>query len=104
MGLRGTSTVTLNFDQCKVLKSQLLGKEGDGFNIAMANLNIGRIGIAAQALGIAEGALEYAIAYAREREQFGKSIAKQQAISFKLAEDRKSTRLNSSHVAISYAV
>src|SRR5690625_1346557 len=86
MGLRGTSTVTLNFDQCKVLKSQLLGKEGDGFNIAMANLNIGRIGIAAQALGIAEGALEYAIAYAREREQFGKSIAKQQAISFKIAD------------------
>lgn len=56
MGLHGTSTVTLNFDQCKIPQTQLLGAEGQGFSIAMANLNVGRIGIAAQALGIAESA------------------------------------------------
>src|SRR5699024_1011420 len=71
MGLRGSSTVSLNFDQAVVPQSQLLGKEGNGFNIAMANLNVGRIGIAAQALGIAEGALAHAIDYAKERKQFG---------------------------------
>src|SRR5690625_328462 len=86
MGLRGTSTVSLNFDQCKIPKEQLLGKEGEGFKIAMANLNTGRIGIAAQALGIAEAALEHAINYAKEREQFGKPIAHHQGISFKLAD------------------
>src|SRR5699024_8874705 len=66
--------------------SQRLGEEGAGFQIAMANLNVGRIGIAAQALGIAEAAFEYAAAYAKEREQFGKSIAHNQGISFKLAD------------------
>ncbi len=86
MGLRGTSTVTLNFDKCRISYNQLLGEEGKGFNIAMANLNIGRIGIAAQALGIAEGALDYAIAYAKEREQFGKAISQHQAITFKIAD------------------
>lgn len=60
MGIHGSSTVALNFDQCYVPEAQLLGKEGEGFSIAMANLNIGRIGIAAQALGIAEAAYEYA--------------------------------------------
>src|SRR5690625_5997353 len=102
MGLRGTSTVELFFENCEVPAEQLLGKVGEGFKIAMANLNIGRIGIAAQALGIAEGALNYAIDYAKVREQFSKPISSHQGISFKL--DRKSTRLNSSHVAISYAV
>jgi len=86
MGLRGTSTVSLHFDRCKIPKEQLLGKEGAGFKIAMANLNVGRIGIAAQALGIAEGALNHAIAYAKEREQFGKPISHHQGISFKLAD------------------
>lgn len=86
MGLHGTSTVALQFDRCIVRHDQLLGKEGDGFQIAMANLNIGRIGIAAQALGIAEGAFQLAANYAKERIQFGKPIANQQAISFKLAD------------------
>ena len=86
MGLHGSSTVSLNFDQCKVRKDQLLGKEGEGYKIAMANLNIGRIGIAAQALGIAEGALEHAILYAKDREQFGKPISHNQGIAFKLAD------------------
>lgn len=86
MGLRGSPTVELIFDQCRVHKSQLLGKEGDGFSIAMANLNIGRIGIAAQALGIAQAALANSVNYAKEREQFGKPIAHQQGVSFKLAD------------------
>ncbi|UOQ94985.1 acyl-CoA dehydrogenase [Halobacillus shinanisalinarum] len=86
MGLHGSSTVSLNFDQCQIPTSQLLGEEGEGFKIALANLNVGRIGIAAQSLGIAEAALEHAVAYAKEREQFGKSIAKHQGISFKLAD------------------
>lgn len=86
MGLHGSSTVQLNFDQCKVPEEQLLGEEGEGFKIAMANLNAGRIGIAAQALGIAEASVEHASGYAREREQFNKPIAHHQGISFKLAD------------------
>lgn len=86
MGLRGTSTVELFFENCEVPAEQLLGKVGEGFKIAMANLNIGRIGIAAQALGIAEGALNYAIDYAKVREQFSKPISSHQGISFKLAD------------------
>ncbi len=64
----------------------MLGQEGDGFTIAMANLDVGRIGIAAQSLGIAEAALEHATSYAKERMQFGKPIAEQQGIAFKLAD------------------
>ncbi|MDQ0352609.1 alkylation response protein AidB-like acyl-CoA dehydrogenase [Alkalibacillus filiformis] len=86
MGLHGSSTVALTFDQCKVPASQRLGDEGEGFKIALANLNIGRIGIAAQALGIAEAAFEAATDYAKEREQFGRPIAKHQGVSFKLAD------------------
>jgi acyl-CoA dehydrogenase len=86
MGLHGTGTVTLNFDNCRVPKEQLLGQEGEGFKIAMANLNVGRIGIAAQALGIAEAAFDAATTYAKERKQFGKPIAYTQGISFKLAD------------------
>ena len=86
MGLRGTSTVELFFEKCIVPSEQLLGEEGKGFKIAMANLNVGRIGIAAQALGIAEGALNYAVEYAKEREQFNKPISHHQGISFKLAD------------------
>src|SRR5690625_917200 len=86
MGLHGSNTVSLSFDQCKVSKDQLLGEEGQGFKIAMANLNVGRIGIAAQALGIGEAALDYSSEYAKEREQFGKPIAAHQGISFKIAD------------------
>lgn len=86
MGLHGSSTVQITFDNCVVPATQLLGEEGNGFKIAMANLDVGRIGIAAQALGIAEASLEHAIAYAKEREQFGKPISKQQGISFKIAD------------------
>lgn len=86
MGLNGSGTVGLQFDDARVPAANRLGREGEGFQIAMSNLNIGRIGIAAQALGIAEGALEYARDYAKNRWQFGKSISKQQGIGFKLAD------------------
>ncbi|WP_342433617.1 acyl-CoA dehydrogenase [Neobacillus sp. FSL H8-0543] len=86
MGLHGSRTVQLTFENMRVPAENLLGKEGEGFKIAMANLDVGRIGIAAQALGIAEAALEAATAYAKERRQFGKPIAAQQGIGFKLAD------------------
>ncbi|WP_368658148.1 acyl-CoA dehydrogenase [Metabacillus halosaccharovorans] len=86
MGLNGSRTVQLIFEDAQVPIENLLGQEGEGFKIAMANLDGGRIGIAAQALGIAEAALEKAVQYARERKQFGKPIASQQGISFKLAD------------------
>lgn len=86
MGIRSSSTAELVFNNVKVPKENLLGKEGQGFKIAMATLDGGRIGIAAQALGIAQGAFENALEYAKEREQFGMPIAHQQVISFKLAD------------------
>lgn len=86
MGIRSSSTAELVFNNVKVPKENLLGKEGQGFKIAMATLDGGRIGIAAQALGIAQGAFENALEYAKEREQFGIPIAHQQVISFKLAD------------------
>lgn len=86
MGLHGSRTVQLSFEDMRVPAENLLGEEGQGFKIAMANLDVGRIGIAAQALGIAEAALEAATGYAKERVQFGKTIAAQQGIGFKLAD------------------
>ncbi|MGJ7910924.1 acyl-CoA dehydrogenase [Neobacillus sp. LXY-1] len=86
MGLHGSRTVQLTFEDMQVPVENLLGNEGEGFKIAMANLDVGRIGIAAQALGIAEAALEAATAYAKDRQQFGKPIAAQQGIAFKLAD------------------
>ena len=86
LGIRSSSTAELIFNDVKVPKENLLGKEGDGFKIAMATLDGGRIGIAAQALGIAQGAYEAAVDYAKERVQFGKPIGFQQSISFKLAD------------------
>lgn len=86
MGIRSSSTAELVFNNVKVPKENLLGKEGQGFKIAMVTLDGGRIGIAAQALGIAQGAFENALEYAKEREQFGMPIAHQQVISFKLAD------------------
>jgi acyl-CoA dehydrogenase len=86
MGLHGSRTVQITLEDAKVPAENLLGEEGQGFKIAMANLDVGRIGIAAQALGIAEAALEHATAYAKERIQFGKPIAEQQGVAFKLAD------------------
>lgn len=86
MGIRGTFTTAFAINNLKVPKENLLGKEGDGFKIAMATLNGGRIGIAAQALGIAEGAFDKAKEYAKIRKQFGKSLSEFQAIQFKFAD------------------
>lgn len=86
MGIRSSATAQLLFNNVKVPKENLLGKEGQGFKIAMNTLDGGRIGIAAQALGIAQGAYEAAVEYAKEREQFGAPIAQLQAIQFKIAE------------------
>ncbi|MGM9943945.1 MAG: acyl-CoA dehydrogenase [Lysinibacillus sp.] len=86
MGLHGSRTVQLTFENMVVPAANLLGVEGEGFKIAMANLDVGRIGIAAQALGTAEAALEAATNYAKERIQFGKPIAANQGVGFKLAD------------------
>ena len=86
LGIRSSATAELIFNDVKVPKENLLGKEGQGFKIAMATLDGGRIGIAAQALGIAQGAYEHALEYSKERIQFGKPICQQQIIAFKLAD------------------
>ena len=86
MGIRGSSTYELIFTDCRIPKENLLGQQGKGFNIAMHTLDGGRIGIAAQALGIAEGALERTIEYTKERKQFGKSISAFQNTQFQLAD------------------
>jgi butyryl-CoA dehydrogenase len=86
MGIRGSYTTAFAFDDLRVPAENLLGQEGQGFKIAMDTLNGGRIGIASQALGIAEGAFERALAYSKERKQFGQPISEFQAIQFKLAD------------------
>ncbi len=86
LGIRSSSTAELIFDNVIVPKENLLGKEGQGFKIAMSTLDGGRIGIASQALGIAQGAYEAALDYAKERIQFGRPIGFQQTVSFKLAD------------------
>ena len=86
MGIRGSAPCELIFENVKVPKENLLGKRGDGFKIAMKTLDGGRIGIAAQALGIAEGALDSAIGYVKSRKQFGRSISQFQNTQFQLAD------------------
>ncbi|WP_442985467.1 acyl-CoA dehydrogenase family protein [Saprospira sp. CCB-QB6] len=86
LGMRASETAELVFENCRVHKSQLLGKEGEGFIQAMKILDGGRISIAALSLGIAKGAYKAALKYSKEREQFGKAISKFQAIAFKLAD------------------
>lgn len=86
MGIRSSSTMELLMDNCRIPASNLLGEEGKGFKVAMKTLDGGRIGIAAQALGIAQGAFEIALNYAKERKQFDQTISSFQAIQFKLAD------------------
>ncbi len=86
MGIRGSDTHSLMFTDVKVPKANRIGDEGFGFTFAMTTLNGGRIGIAAQALGIASGAFELALKYSKERKAFGKLLSEHQAIQFKLAE------------------
>ncbi|MEM6736553.1 MAG: acyl-CoA dehydrogenase [Bacteroidota bacterium] len=102
LGIRGSDTHSLMFQDVKIPKENRIGEDGFGFNFAMNTLNGGRIGIAAQALGIASGALELSLKYARERKAFGVEIAKHQAIQFKLAEmatDIEAARLLCLHAA-----
>lgn len=98
MGIRSSATAELIFNDVKVPKANLLGEEGHGFKIAMSTLDGGRIGIAAQALGIAQGAYESALEYSKERIQFGRPICQQQSIAFKLAD--MATKLRASRLLI----
>lgn len=86
MGLRGTQNCDLIFEDCRIPKENLLGQLGQGFKIAMQTLDGGRIGIAAQSIGLAQGAMEKALEYAKNRVQFGKPLVKQQVIAFKFAD------------------
>jgi butyryl-CoA dehydrogenase len=86
LGLRSSETAALRFEDCRIPADNLLGREGEGFRIALQTLDGGRIGIAAQALGIAEACLEEALAYSLERKQFGETIASFEAIQFMVAD------------------
>lgn len=98
MGIRGSDTHSLMFSDVKVPKANRIGDDGFGFTFAMTTLNGGRIGIAAQALGIASGAYELAVKYAKERKAFGKHLSEHQAIQFKLAE--MATKIDSARLLI----
>lgn len=91
MGIRGSSTCELIFENCKVPKENLLGKIGQGFKIAMKTLDGGRIGIASQALGLAQGAIDETVKYTKERKQFGRSISQFQNTQFQLADMQTKT-------------
>ena len=86
LGIRASSTCELLLDDCRVPRENVLGKIGEGYKIAIETLNEGRIGIGAQMIGLARGALDHAIRYSKERKQFGKAIAEFQAVQFQLAE------------------
>jgi butyryl-CoA dehydrogenase/short/branched chain acyl-CoA dehydrogenase len=86
LGIRASSTCELILDECRVPKENVVGEVGKGYKIAIETLNEGRIGIGAQMTGLAQGALEHAIAYAKERKQFGKPISEFQGVQFDLAE------------------
>jgi acyl-CoA dehydrogenase len=101
LGLRASRTAPLRFENCRIPLANLLGEEGQGFKIALATLDHSRLGIAAQAVGIHQRAVELAVAYARERVQFGVPIAEHQAVSFQIAE--MSTALAASRTLAQYA-
>lgn len=98
LGINGSSTTELIFQDCRIPKENLLGKEGQGFKIAMQTLDGGRIGIGAQALGIAQAALDEAVKYSKEREQFGKPISRFQAIQWMLAD--MATRIDAARMLV----
>ena len=101
LGIRGSDTHAISFMDVKVPKENRIGAEGFGFSFAMKTLNGGRIGIAAQALGIASGAYELALAYSKQRQSFGKPIHEHQAIQFKLAE--MATKIQTARLLCYYA-
>jgi short/branched chain acyl-CoA dehydrogenase len=86
LGIRASSTCELIFDNCRVPRANVIGEVGQGYKVAIETLNEGRIGIGAQMTGLAQGALNHALAYARQRKQFGKTIAEFQGVQFELAE------------------
>jgi alkylation response protein AidB-like acyl-CoA dehydrogenase len=86
LGIRASSTCEVILDECRVPKASILGQVGQGYKVAIETLNEGRIGIGAQMTGLAQGALDHAVAYAKERKQFGKAIAEFQGVQFQLAE------------------
>ncbi len=96
MGLRGSNTVSLTFENCEIPSDRLLGKQGDGFKLAMVALDGGRIGISAQACGVGRAALEASVRYAKERKAFGQPIAEFQALRWMLAD--METRLSASEL------
>lgn len=98
LGIRASATSDLLFEDCRIPAANRLGDEGEGFKIAMTVLDVGRIGIGAQALGIAEAAYEASLSYAREREAFGQKIGEFQGISFKLADMK--TRIEASRLLV----
>ena len=98
LGIRASATSEINFDNCKVPLANRLGEEGEGFKIAMTVLDVGRIGISAQALGIAEAAYEASVAYAKEREAFGQKIGEFQGTGFKIADMK--TRIEASRLMV----
>ncbi len=98
MGIKGSQTAELIFTDCEVPAANLLGSEGEGFKIALRTLDRTRIGIGAQALGIAQGALDLAVAYSKERVQFGKPIAENQGIQFMLAD--MATKIEASRLLV----
>jgi len=98
LGIKASATSELLFDNCRIPVENRLGEEGEGFKIAMTVLDVGRIGISAQALGIAEAAYEASVAYAQEREAFGKKIGQFQGISFKIADMK--TRIEAARMLV----
>ncbi|MCP4993180.1 MAG: acyl-CoA dehydrogenase [Gammaproteobacteria bacterium] len=98
MGQHGSDTAQIFFDDCRIPADHLLGEEGQGYKIALSNLESGRIGIAAQSVGMARAAYEAAVEYARERESFGKPIIQHQAVAFRLAD--MATQLEAAHLLV----
>jgi alkylation response protein AidB-like acyl-CoA dehydrogenase len=98
LGIRASSTCELLLDECRVPRENVLGEIGQGYKVAIETLNEGRIGIGAQMIGLARGALDYAIAYTKERRQFGKAIADFQGVQFQLAE--AATRLEAARLLV----
>jgi butyryl-CoA dehydrogenase len=98
MGQHASDTAQIVFDDCRIPADHLIGQEGEGYKIALSNLESGRIGIAAQSVGMARAAYETALEYARERESFGKPIIKHQAVAFRLAD--MATRVEAAHLMV----
>lgn len=101
LGQHASDTASIFFDHCRVPADHLIGQEGDGYKIALGNLEGGRIGVAAQSVGMARAAYEAALAYAKERESFGKPIIQHQAVGFRLAD--MATQLEAAHLMVMQA-